>query len=90
MTSRVFEQRFQGHGYVQFYLHRDCLKYRTRYRVFTNASEIRQVYDWQTDRGTEPSAFRAGKHLWCLIKQELQTENAWRNRPTAVEIRNVG
>jgi len=60
------------------------LKYRTGYRVFTNASEIRQVYDWQTDLGTESLTFRAEKHLWRFTKQELQTENPWRNRPTAM------
>ena len=84
MTNQVFEQGFHKLRLCSVLPHTDCLKYRTGYRVFTNALEIRQVYDWQTDRGTEPLAFWVGKHLWRLIKQELQTENAWRNRPTAM------
>jgi hypothetical protein len=33
-----------------------------------NASEIRQVYDWQTDLGTESLTFRAEKTSMAFYK----------------------
>jgi hypothetical protein len=63
MTNQVSEQGFQKLRLCSVLPTNRLLNDRTGYRVFTNALEIRQAFEWQTDRGTESLAFRVEIHL---------------------------